>query len=243
MTGRKVGGGTGMPSALAASIQAALGLRTSAKACSGVSPKAAQWGRSGMSAMYSPSSSLKKKGHVVVFHSSPPKDRLYRSTRSSNCLRASLSLPRPGDSRAPVRLGERRCDGSRSPWKDENRRRAPERKPHRSEDWQVTKALSGAICENSRPPFHPHEAPPAPASGPSDLWLGNAICTRKFRDEWNWLAQARHRMNCSARLTLHPCGFSTVTRIGRRGPTVRIWIKAKARKRNFPSLRRGKNPH
>ena len=39
------------PSAVAASIQTALALRTSARACSGVSPKAAQCARSGMSAM------------------------------------------------------------------------------------------------------------------------------------------------------------------------------------------------
>ena len=54
-----VGGGMGLPKSRAASSQAPCARRTSRKASSGVSPKAEQYFKSGMSAMYPPSSALK----------------------------------------------------------------------------------------------------------------------------------------------------------------------------------------
>jgi hypothetical protein len=71
MTGLKVGGGIGLLSARAASIRAALAFRTSAKGCSGVSPKAVQWGMFGDVGKVTAVLFAVKDVDVVLRHPSP----------------------------------------------------------------------------------------------------------------------------------------------------------------------------
>lgn len=124
MTGLKAGGGTGLPSALAASIQPALALRTSAKACSDVSPKAEQWERSGISAMYPPSSSLKKYSRdSLSFLTALKADYTARRDRATASLgTASPYLAPLGDSGVRVLRREQRYDGCRLSVRDKIRR-------------------------------------------------------------------------------------------------------------------------